>query len=513
MSGEIEGEPSLDVQSYRGWDACGCAAAVRDGVVTPEALLRCALERLDAVNPVLNAVCIDVRARAAERIQERVEGVFAGVPYLVKDLLQDIQGLPSTSGSRACRGAIASVSADTVRRAEGAGLVILGKTTTPEFGLKGITESALWGATRNPWDTQRSPGGSSGGAAAAVAAGVVPMAGANDGAGSIRIPASYCGLFGLKPSRGRVPTTPLAGEAWEGAVSEGVLSRSVRDSARMLDVLSAGASPAAPFRVEPPSLPFEELARRTPGRLRIGWSVDSPVDGRVDRDCVEAVERSATLLEAHGHAVERARDWPLDGQQVARAVLALFYGQAAAFVARARERGARWDEFELDTRTLARLGRALTAGEYARARQGWQRVRLALATLFERYDLLLTPTVAMPPPRIGEMEPAPIVRALQRMALYLPVGRWMLKSRFLEKLTFENLERTPFTLAVNLAGIPAISVPLYWDRSGLPVGVQFMAPWGEEGRLLSLAAQLEAVQPWFDRMPMVPGANPASGMP
>ncbi|WP_018861504.1 MULTISPECIES: amidase [unclassified Thioalkalivibrio] len=491
----------MDLRFYRGLDACACALAVREREVTPESLLRCALERLDAVNPVLNAVCIDARPRAQARIGEEIKGPFAGVPYLVKDLLQDVQGLPTTSGSRACRRLIAPVSADTVRRAEEAGLVILGKTTTPEFGLKGITESALWGPTRNPWDTDRSPGGSSGGAAAAVAAGIVPMAGANDGAGSIRIPASYCGLFGLKPSRGRVPTTPLAGEAWEGAVSEGVLSRSVRDSARMLDVLSSGQSASAPFRVEAPPASFEELAQREPGRLRIGWNVDSPVGGRVDGDSVEAVERAAGLLEGQGHVVERVADWPVDGQRVARAVLALLYGQAAAFVARARERGARWDEFELDTRTLARLGRALTAGEYARARQGWHRVRLALATLFERYDLLLLPTVAMPPPRIGELEPAPLVRTLQRLALYLPVGRWMLNSRFLERMTFENLERTPFTLAANLAGIPAMSVPLHWDRAGLPVGVQFMAPWGEEGRLLSLATQLETAQPWFDRVP------------
>ncbi|WP_019624153.1 amidase [Thioalkalivibrio thiocyanoxidans] len=500
MKGE-KPEQALDARAYRQWDACASAAAVRDGEVTPESLLHCALERLDTVNPVLNAVCIDARERARKRIEKRIEGPFAGVPFLIKDLLQDVQGLRSTSGSRACRDVVASATADSVRRAEEAGLVILGKTTTPEFGLKGITESVLWGATRNPWDIERSPGGSSGGAAAAVAAGVVPMAGANDGAGSIRIPASYCGLFGLKPSRGRVPTTPLAGEAWEGAVSEGVLSRSVRDSARMLDVLSSGHSAAAPFRVEAPPASFEALARREPGCLRVGWNVDSPVGGRVDRDCVEAVERAGGLLEAQGHVVERVTDWPVDGRGVARAVLALFYGQAAAFVARARERGARRGEFELDTRTLARLGRALNAGEYARARQGWHRVRLELAALFERYDLLLLPTVAMPPPRIGELEPVPLVRALQRLALYLPVGRWMLNSRFLERMTFENLERTPFTMAANLAGIPAMSVPLHWDRDGLPVGVQFMAPWGEEGRLLSLATQLEAAQPWFDRVP------------
>lgn len=500
MNGD-EAERALDARVYRQWDACACASAVRNGEISPGALLQCALRQLDKANPLINAVCVDARTRAEARVEHGVEGLFAGVPYLVKDLLQDVQGLPSTMGSRACRGVMASVNADTVARAERSGLVILGKTTTPEFGLKAITESALWGPTRNPWDTQRSPGGSSGGAAAAVAAGIVPMAGANDGAGSIRIPASYCGLFGLKPSRGRVPTTPLAGEAWEGAVSEGVLSRSVRDSARMLDVLATGNSVSAPFRVEAPPASFEYLAQRDPGHLRVGWSVDSPVGGRVDRDCVEAVERVGGLLEAQGHVVERVMDWPVDGQRVAQAVLALLYGQVAAFVARARDRGARWDEFELDTRTLARLGRALTAGEYARARQGWQRVSLALAALFERYDVLLLPTVAMPPPRIGELEPGPLVRALQRLALYLPVGRWMLDSRFLERMTFENLERTPFTLAANLAGVPAMSVPLHWDRSGLPVGVQFMAPWGEEGRLLSLATQLEAAQPWFDRVP------------
>jgi len=487
----------MDYREYRSHDAVGLAARCASGDVDADTLLRLAQARLADVNPVLNAVCIAMDDIAAERVQEPLDGPFGGVPFLIKDIVQDYAGVPTTAGSRAMRAFRAEQHADYTQRVLDAGMVIFGKTTTPELALKAVTESAQWGATRNPWHPDHTPGGSSGGAAAAVAAGVVPMAGANDGGGSIRIPASHCGLFGLRPSRGRVPVTPVSGEYWEGASSDGVVSRSVRDSARMLDAL-AGPGRGAPFHVAPPAEAFEAAASQAPGKLRIGWSTRSPIDGAVDPECVAAVERTATSLEALGHTVTEAEP-EVDGFLVARAFLTMYCGQVAASVDSAVARGAREKEFEPDTRTLAAIGRAMPASDYILMRRRWNDLCQTVAGFYDRYDFWLSPTVAAPPVRIGALDTPPLMRLVQRALLTVPVGGLLRKTGFVDRLAFESLEKTPFTQLANLTGQPSMSVPLHWTADGLPVGVQFTGPWGSEPGLLALAAQLEAAHPWFDR--------------
>ncbi|MCC5859230.1 MAG: amidase [Ectothiorhodospiraceae bacterium] len=479
---------------YRQHDALGLAALVRRGEVKPEELLATALALGEAANQRFNPINRWMTTAAQAQLGQGLRGAFAGVPFLVKDVVQDVAGEPTSAGSQAFADTPAMADSTYVTRARAAGLVIFGKTNLPELALKGVTENRVFGATRNPWDPARTPGGSSGGAAAAIAAGVVPMAGANDGGGSIRIPAAYCGLFGLRPGRGRIPVGPAAGEVWEGASSDHVLTRSVRDSAAMLDVL-AGPDSGAPFHVAPHTRPYLEEVGREPGRLRIAVSSRSPVDGPVDAECRRAVEETARLLETLGHHVEEAEP-AVDGLELARCYIRLYFGQVAAAT-----QGHPAAAFELDTRALAMLGRALTSGEYVEARQQWNQFARALGAFFERFDLYLTPTVAAPPARIGELDTPALERVALRPLLWLNAGRLLLRSGLLDKLAFRSLVRTPFTQLANLTGTPAMSVPLYRTPEGLPLGSQFIAPVGEEGRLIRLAAQLEQARPWFDHLP------------
>ncbi|HEX6592331.1 MAG TPA: amidase [Moraxellaceae bacterium] len=488
----------MKFQEYRQHDALGLAELVARGETSAAELLQCAQARAAEVNPALNAIVIPMAEIAKKRAQEALSGPFAGVPFLIKDIAQDYAGVPTTAGSRALRDYRPDRHSSYVQRTLDSGLVIFGKTNTPEFALKGTTEPAFWGPTRNPWDQTRTPGGSSGGAAAAVAAGIVPMAGASDGGGSIRIPASHCGLFGLRPSRGRVPSGPHFAEFWHGASSEHVLTRSVRDSAAMLDALQ-GPDTGAPFRIRPPERPYREEISREPGRLRIAYSTRSPLGLGVDADCVRAVENSIALLRRLGHEVEEAEP-VVDGRALAEAFLTMYMGQTAANMAEAqRLTGAAESDFELDTRALASLGRALSAGEYTRSLFRWNDFARAVGEFFNRYDLYLTPTVATVPALIGEQD-TPL---WQQLALRpaLPLGKLLLKSGQVQKNAYNNLWRVPFTQLSNLSGTPSMSVPLYWTAAGLPVGVQFMAPSGEEARLFQLAAQLEREQPWFGRVP------------
>lgn len=495
------------MKEYFEYDATGLAELLTRREISAPELLLAALARADALNPRLNAICISMRQIATDRAAQPLTGPFAGVPFLIKDISQDYAGVPTTAGSRALRNSIAPVNAEIVERFLRAGTVIIGKTTTPEFALKGITETNLFGATRNPWDLQRTPGGSSGGAAAAVAAGIVPMAGASDGGGSIRIPASYCGLFGLRPSRGRVPCGPDSGEFWEGASSGHVLTRSVRDSARMLDQL-AGRDSGAPFVIALPERPFAEECHREPGRLRIGFTTRSPLDTPVDPDCIRAVENSARLLETLGHHVEPAEP-EIDGHALARCFLTMYFGQVAADMAAAKQlTGAGNDEFELDTRALGMLGRALSAGEYVTSRRRWNEFARSLGDFHQHYDLLLLPSVAMPPAKVGELDMPAGGRAALKLALRLGVGKWLLKMGLVDQLAQRSLQRTPFTQLSNLTGTPSMSVPLHYAPAELggvelPIGVQFVARHGDEGLLIRLAAQLERAQPWADRRPQL----------
>ncbi|WP_148861197.1 amidase [Marinobacter fonticola] len=487
----------MKVSEYLQYDAVGLADLIRRKTVSSREVLGAAIKRAHAVNPALNAICHSQFNEALDQAPSD-EGPFSGVPFLLKDLAQEQAGMPCTYGSYALRNQVAERDSAYVSRARHAGLVVIGRTATPELGLKAVTESRLWGATRNPWDRTRTPGGSSGGSGAAVAAGIVPMAGANDGGGSIRIPAAYNGLFGLKPSRGRVSAGPGMGEHWAGASADHVVSRSVRDSALMLDQLS-GPESGDPFTIPAPSRPYYDLIKDAPRKLRVGVFTSSPYQGEVAQACLDAVEGTARTLENLGHHVEYARP-DFDGMALARCYLGLYFGEVSTAMDRAaRQFGARDKDFELDTRLIGMLGRTLPTPEYLRLRQQWNDFARALGLFFETYDLYLCPTNGQMPAEIGELDTPAHLQVVSRLMLMLKAGRWVHRSGLVDQLALESLGRTPFTQLANLTGTPAMSVPLHWTANGLPVGVHFGAAHGNDGMLLQLAAQLEATLPWWSQ--------------
>jgi amidase len=480
-------------------DATALAGLVADGQVSAAELLEAAIARADETAATLNHTPIRFDEVARARATEPLSGPFAGVPFLLKDIGQEYAGQLHTCAAGPWRNRRAAVHSAYTRRCLDAGLVIFGRTATPELGLRAQTESRLWGPTRNPWDARRTPGGSSGGSACAVAAGVVPMAGANDGGGSIRIPAAYCGLFGLKPSTNRVGWGPEVGLTWEGLSANGVLSRSVRDTARMLDVLSAPEAGEF-FLPAPPVRPFAVEVGAPMGALRVGFSTASPLGAAVDAAQVVAVRNAARLLESLGHHVEEAAP-ALDGGAIASAFLTMYLGQVGADVAAT---GAPDGAFELETGLLASLGRALNAAEYVTAHRSWNGFARALGAFHERFDLWLLPVVAGPPPRIGELGLPPLQQRILPVLRALRLGRVMLKVGMLEQIARESLARTPFTQISNMTFTPSMSVPLgeaVVDGVTLPVGVQFVARYGAEDLLLRVASQLEAAAPWAGRKP------------
>ncbi|WP_329577348.1 amidase [Kitasatospora sp. NBC_01250] len=491
----------MDYAEYRTHDAVGLAELVAAGEVSPTELLDLAIARAEAVNGRLNAIVTPMYELARARAAQPPTGPFAGVPFLLKDLQQDYAGLPTGSGCRALAHRVAAEHSTVVSRWLEAGLVVFGKTNTPEFGAKGVTEPEANGPTRNPWDLGRTPGGSSGGSAAAVAAGVVPVAGASDGGGSIRIPAACCGLFGLKPGRGLVPAGPLSAEHLDGAATNGVISRSVRDTAAMLDVLTGTPDPGGPYLAARPELPYAELARREPGRLRIGFSTRSPLGTPVHPQAVAAVEDAAALLAGLGHEVEPA-ETGIDEHRMALDFLSMWCVQTAHAVAETRRiTGAGPEGFELDTLLLAAAGRAQRACDHHGTRQRWNTYNRALAAFHQRYDLLLTPTLARPAVRIGELDTPRPVRAVARVLLRLGLLGTLSGTKAWERAVVANLSATPYTQLANLTGRPAMSVPTHRTPDGLPLGVQFVGPLGGEGTLLALAAQLETARPWAQLAP------------
>ena len=493
----------MKTSEYLQHDALALAALVKRGETSAQELLDLALRQSAVAQPKTNAICRLMEREARAQLKQPLEGPFAGVPFLIKDCSQDYAGLPTTFGSASMAGAVAPRHAHVVRRFLEAGLVIFGKTNLPEFALKGVTDSKLFGRAQNPWDFERTPGGSSGGAAAAVASGVVPMAAGNDGGGSIRIPAAYCGLFGLRPSRGRVSSGPAEGEVWYGASAEGVISRSVRDTAATLD-LSAGGEAGDPFAVARPAEPYAETMLRDPPRLRIGFSSVSPIGTDVHPEAVAAINDAAKLLHGLGHEVEEATP-EIDGAALAKSFLHVYFGQVAAFVAQAKAAGARGADFELLTRVLATLGTATSAGALTAELRKWNEFARALARFHARYDLLLTPTVAYPPIVHGQGDPSAaeqvMLNLLERTGLLGLLARMGVLDGMIGKIARDSLQYVPFTQVANLTGTPAMSVPLHWTADGLPLGVQFVARFGEEDRLLQLARQLEVARPWFSRLP------------
>ena len=484
-------------------DAVALAECVARGETTPAELLELALRQNAAAQPKTNAICRLMESEARAQLAKTLSGPFAGVPFLIKDCAQDYAGLPTSYASRSMLKTVPREHAHVVRRYLDGGLVIFGKTNLPEFALKGVTDSVLFGRANNPWNVACTPGGSSGGAAAAVASGVVPMAAGNDGGGSIRIPAAYCGLFGLRPSRARISSGPAYGEYWYGASSEGVISRSVRDTAVALD-LAAGGEAGDPFAIAKANEAYADLMQRDPPRLRIGFSSASPIGTDVHPEAVGAVNEAAKLLRGLGHEVEEAAP-EIDGAALAKSFLFIYFGQVPAMVAQARAAGASTSDFELLTRLLATLGGAISAGEMTAQLLKWNEFARALAAFHRRFDMLLTPTVAHPPIAHGAGDPSAaeqaVLNILDRVGLLALLARAGLLAGTVDKIARDSLQYVPFTQLANLTGTPAMSVPLHWTADGLPLGVQFVARFGEEDRLLQLARQLERAKPWFSRLP------------
>ncbi len=487
---------------YAPLDATQLADLVRRGEATAGELLECALERLESVNPSINAVVRRMDEDARRVAGRPPRGPLSGVPFLVKDLLTTVSGHPTSMGSRLLRDVPADHDSELARRYEAAGLVIVGKTNTPEWGLLPCTEPELWGPTRNPWDLERTPGGSSGGSAAAVAAGIVPMAGGGDGGGSIRIPASCCGLFGLKPTRGRTPTGPDHGQLWRGAAIEHVLTRSVRDSAAVLDAVH-GPDAGAPYEIAPPAGPFLRDATADPGVLRVAVTTEPWLGSTVHADCVRAVEDAVSLLEALGHEVHE-RGPEVDAGAFSRAFLLMMAAELGADLEDVRRmlgRPAHRRDLESPTWALALLSRAFTAREYAGALRTLERTGRGIGRFFQDYDVLVTPTVASPPPRIGALRPSGAEAVLLRILGLFGSGRIVKAAGLLGRAARDAFEFTPWTPVFNVTGQPAMSVPLFWNADGLPIGVHFAGRFGAESTLFRLAGQLERARPWIHRRP------------
>jgi amidase len=491
-------------EEFSEYDGLGLAELVRRREVSPLELAAAAIERIERHNPKLNAVVYKLYDQALEAARRPPpEGApFAGVPTLLKDLLSPLADAPLTSGSRFFRGRIPNHDAELVHRYRAAGLNILGKTNTPEFGILPVTEPVLFGACRNPWDLRRTPGGSSGGSAAAVAAGMVPLAHGGDGGGSIRIPASCCGLFGLKPTRGRNPAGPDDSEHWLGLAAEHVITRSVRDSAAMLDA-TAGPEVTSPYWAPPVERPFLSEVGAPVGRLRIAFTDRPHLPGRVHPECRAALKDAALLCESLGHTVEEASP-AFDGEDFARAFFIAICGSVAAGIQVAEQQMGRKparDELEIATWLAGLLGAELSAGDAFAAMETLQGHARTVLRFFENYDVLLTPTLGSPPLLIGELEPRGAEALAHRTIANLGLGSVLRLKRVIQATVNRVFEFVPFTPVANVTGQPSMSVPLYFSASGLPIGCQFTARFGAEGLLFRLAAELEAARPWAGRRP------------
>ncbi len=465
-------------------DATALAELVRRREVTPAELLEAAIARLEAVNPRINAVVTKLYERArAEAAGVLPDGPFTGVPFLTKDLLAMIAGVRHTAGTAFQKDWVAPIDTELVRRLRRAGLVVFGVTNTPEFGILPTTEPALHGPSRNPWDPGRTTGGSSGGSAAAVAAGVVPMAHGNDGGGSIRIPAACCGLFGLKPTRGRNPLGPAIGDIMHGLVVEHALTRSVRDSAALLDA-TEGADAGAPYVAPAKSRPYRAEVGARPGRLRIGWT-DRAINGApLDPECRAAIEDAMALCRELGHElVELKLDF--DGNALTQAFIMIWAGGNAWTLEEAAQRigkRPRQEDFEPLTWAMSEMGRSVPVVKYLESLSALQRASRRIGELFTTIDVALTPVLAQPPLPLGSMdaEPGNPLAGFFKAALF-----------------------APFTPMANMTGQPAMSVPLWWTPAGLPIGSHFIGRFGDEATLFRLAAQLEEARPWAGRRPPI----------
>ena len=476
----------MSISEYEELDGLGMAELVRNGDVTALELVEEAITRIEARNPALNAVIYKMYDHARELANKDLpDGPFAGVPFLLKDVTSHYEGFPTTHGCKFLSNVEPSDhDTEIVKRFKRAGLLTVGKTNTPEMALSAATEPTFRGPTRNPWDTERTAGGSSGGAASAISSRMVPIAHGGDGGGSIRIPSSCCGLVGFKPSRMGTPHGPDTGAIWEACCGEFALTRSVRDSAVLLDQVG-GQDVGAYYSAPAQERPFADELSADPKPLRIAFSARGPADFVVHPDCVAAVDHAAKLCADLGHHVEDAAP-PLSADLI-EAMGEAFLGVLAVETACDIEefahqvgRAPTANDFEATTWALAEMGRALTGTEAIRLKRVLYQVTRTVGPFFEDYDVSLAPTLGEPPLKVGELNP----------------GNPDLDAYFARMFDF-----IPFTPLFNITGQPGVSLPLWWNAADLPIGVQFLSKMGRDGLLYQLAGQLERAQPWADRRP------------
>ena len=492
-----------DLSDYNNCDGLGLAELVRNKEAKPSELVEEAISHVEKLNTQLNTVIHKMYDDAREAAESYLpDGPFKGVPFLLKDLVVAYAGTPTSSGSRFLKDFVPDHDSEIVRRFKAAGVVIVGKTNTPEYGLLPVTESELFGPCNNPWNLTRTTGGSSGGSGAAVAARIVPLAHGSDGGGSIRIPASCCGVFGLKPTRGRTPSGPDHGELWHGFACQHVLTRSVRDSAAMLDA-TAGPDIGAPYYAAPPSHPFLQEVTTDPGRLHIAFTSKPFLPATVHEECIKGLEATVKLCQGLGHEVMEAT--PLvDGEAFARAFLMVVCGETRAQMEETGVllgRKATSKDFEIGTWVVGLLGKHCKAAEFARAIYLLHRIARQVGKFFQDFDVLLTPTLAMPPVPTGAFQPKGIKALVAKLLARLNAESLVNALADIEALANRVFEFIPYTPLFNVTGQPAMSVPLHWSDEGLPIGMQFVGRYGDEATLFRLAGQLEKAKPWSDRIP------------
>ena len=485
------------------YDAIGLSDLIRKGEITPTELLEIMIHRIEKINPKLNAVIYKMydQARAAAeiwspgaRVEETSDFSFYGIPFLLKDLVAECKDTPFSDGSRSVHGYNSKLDTEIVKRYKAGGLIIVGKSNSSEFGVLPTTEPFIHGPTFNPWNLSLTPGGSSGGSAAAVAAGIMPMAHGCDGGGSIRIPASCCGVFGLKPTRGRNPLGPLFGDLGGGIIHEHAVTLTVRDSAALLDVTS-GPDLGDPYHAPPIERPFLEETRKDVGCLKIGVLTSVPEgwneETELHPDCDAAVRDAAKLCEDLGHQVDEVSEAHLSHSNLPQTfvlIFSCFVEHAIAYWERELGKKISQDELEPPTWDLYQESLKTTGGAYLVAKEELQRFSRKIANWYQKgnYDLLLSPTMRIPPTKIGSFKPSPDDPMM-----------WIRNA----------LSFVAFTRTQNITGEPAMSVPLYWNKDNIPIGVQFSGRFGDEATLLRLAAQLEQARPWADKKPPIHCTN------
>ena len=497
----------MNFQEYRKYDATGLAALVKNKEVTPNELLEIAISRADEVNPKINSIVTKLYDYGKTQLKTlNYNAPFAGVPFLLKDLGHQLKGTRYTAGTRYLKNYISTQNSVFTDKILESGLVIFGKTNIPEFGLTPFTEPLLHGATHNPWNLERTTGGSSGGSSASVAAGITPMASANDGGGSIRIPASCNGLVGLKPSRGRISLGPFAGEGWSGAVHEGVVTRSVRDSALFYDLMS-GAGPGDPYTIQHPARPYIEEVNLPVGKLKIGYSTDFPAgfDFKKDDENIEAIKNTVQLLKDLGHEVEEVK-LPYTKEMLMESYTIIIYGELSASLTELESiQGKKLspDDFEPQTWLLYQLGKSYTAHDFALGRLKWNTICRLMGEFHQKYDILLTPTLGEKPFIIGSKQMPKFDEAGLRFLNKIGLSHLLKYTGKVKETAEKTFHWIPIVPLSNITGQPSITLPLHWSKDNLPIGTLFTAAMGKEDVLFRLSAQLEKTKPWFDKVPNI----------